>query len=410
MVIENRSVRRSRRPVRRLPVLALRAPGPLPTTRARLPSSPAPVGRRRSANAHPTEIVDLILELREKLTATGLDAGPDTIRWHLEHHHSVAVSRATISRYLTSHGLVVPEPKKKPKSSYIRFAAEMPNETWQSRLHPLPAHPPRRPTQRRHRDPDLARRLLPLRPLGHRPRPGHRPHRAGHLPPNRCRTRDSRLHADRQRDGVHHPALRGQGWPQRTLRDRTTTTQRGPEERATQPPHHPRQGRTVPADDEEVAARPARPAVHDRRPPGPPRRLRRGIQRAPAPPLATAPGDPGHRLHHPPQGAPRPATATTTPTTGSATTASTKPARSPCATTASSTPSASAEPTPEPASSSWPRTSTSASSTPPPASSSASSSSTHPSATKAPADHPARGAETKEGRTHVYWVRPSTMS
>jgi transposase InsO family protein len=42
------------------------------------------------------------------------------------------VSQATISRYLTRHGLVVPEPKKKPKSSYIRFAAAMPNETWQA--------------------------------------------------------------------------------------------------------------------------------------------------------------------------------------------------------------------------------------------------------------------------------------
>ena len=80
----------------------------------------------------PTESIDLILELREKLTATGLDAGPDTIKWHLEHHHSTVVSRATISRYLSRHGLVVPEPKKKPKSSYIRFQAAMPNETWQS--------------------------------------------------------------------------------------------------------------------------------------------------------------------------------------------------------------------------------------------------------------------------------------
>jgi transposase len=80
----------------------------------------------------PTETVDLILELRERLTATGLDAGPDTIGWHLEHHHSTVVSRATISRYLSRHGLVVAEPKKKPKSSYIRFQAEQPNETWQS--------------------------------------------------------------------------------------------------------------------------------------------------------------------------------------------------------------------------------------------------------------------------------------
>ena len=28
--------------------------------------------------------------MREKLTATGLDAGPDTIRWHLEHHDESA--------------------------------------------------------------------------------------------------------------------------------------------------------------------------------------------------------------------------------------------------------------------------------------------------------------------------------
>ena len=80
----------------------------------------------------PAEVVDLIVEYREKLTATGLDAGPDTIAWHLEHHHSILVSRATISRYLTKHGLVTPEPKKKPKSAYIRFAAEQPNETWQA--------------------------------------------------------------------------------------------------------------------------------------------------------------------------------------------------------------------------------------------------------------------------------------
>jgi transposase InsO family protein len=39
---------------------------------------------------------------------------------------------ATVSRYLTRHGLVIAEPKKRPKSSYIRFAAEQPGECWQS--------------------------------------------------------------------------------------------------------------------------------------------------------------------------------------------------------------------------------------------------------------------------------------
>ena len=63
------------------------------------------------------------------------------------------------------------------------------------RLHPLPAHPPRRSTRRGLRDPDLARRLLPLRPHGHRAPPGHRPdsadepsakplHRTGFPPPH----------------------------------------------------------------------------------------------------------------------------------------------------------------------------------------------------------------------------------
>jgi transposase InsO family protein len=85
-----------------------------------------------SPTATPIETIALILELRNKLTTTGLDAGPDTIAWHLTHHHHTVVSVATISRYLTQAGLVIPEPKKRPKSSYIRFQAQMPNETWQS--------------------------------------------------------------------------------------------------------------------------------------------------------------------------------------------------------------------------------------------------------------------------------------
>ncbi len=74
----------------------------------------------------------MIIELRDKLSTAGLDAGPDTIAWHLGQHHATTVSVATISRYLTRAGLVTPQPKKRPKSSYIRFQAKMPNETWQS--------------------------------------------------------------------------------------------------------------------------------------------------------------------------------------------------------------------------------------------------------------------------------------
>ncbi|MEO8330208.1 MAG: helix-turn-helix domain-containing protein [Candidatus Nanopelagicales bacterium] len=70
-----------------------------------------------SPTALPGSTVDLILKLRAKLTTAGLDARPDTIAWHLAQHHHTVVSMATISRYLNNAGLVVPEPKKKPKSS-----------------------------------------------------------------------------------------------------------------------------------------------------------------------------------------------------------------------------------------------------------------------------------------------------
>lgn len=85
-----------------------------------------------SPTATPAAVIELIIQLRSDLVTEGHDAGPDTIAWHLTHHHQVSVSAATISRHLTRAGLVTPEPKKKPRSSYIRFEAAMPNETWQS--------------------------------------------------------------------------------------------------------------------------------------------------------------------------------------------------------------------------------------------------------------------------------------
>ncbi|MGA5764841.1 DDE-type integrase/transposase/recombinase [Nonomuraea bangladeshensis] len=51
---------------------------------------------------------------------------------YLRQYHGRTVSRATISRYPTRHGLVAPEPKQRPRSSCIRFQAQMPNETWQA--------------------------------------------------------------------------------------------------------------------------------------------------------------------------------------------------------------------------------------------------------------------------------------
>src|SRR6187431_1179331 len=60
----------------------------------------------------PATTVELIVELRGKLSADGLDAGPHTIAWHLTQHHDRTVSPATIWRHLKAAGLVEPTPTK----------------------------------------------------------------------------------------------------------------------------------------------------------------------------------------------------------------------------------------------------------------------------------------------------------
>ncbi len=54
-----------------------------------------PRSRRPTSNpnATPPEVVDLIVRLRKELADQGLDAGPETIAWHLAHHHDITVSR-----------------------------------------------------------------------------------------------------------------------------------------------------------------------------------------------------------------------------------------------------------------------------------------------------------------------------
>ena len=73
-----------------------------------------------------------MVELRQQLTANGLDAGPVTIVWHLQREGLPTLSTSTIRRILHQAGLVTPQPRKRPRSSYIRFEADQPNEMWQS--------------------------------------------------------------------------------------------------------------------------------------------------------------------------------------------------------------------------------------------------------------------------------------
>jgi len=93
------------------------------------PRSRAPL---TSPQAITDQVRDRIVELRTRLDAEGFDAGPVTIATHLTNEGLAAPSTSTIRRVLHAAALVTPEPRKRPRSSYIRFQADQPNETWQS--------------------------------------------------------------------------------------------------------------------------------------------------------------------------------------------------------------------------------------------------------------------------------------
>jgi transposase InsO family protein len=82
--------------------------------------------------ATPEDVRERVIELRARLTADGLDAGPVTIAWHLQREGYKTPAPATISRILSQAGLITPQPRKRPRSSYTSFAMAQPNEMWQS--------------------------------------------------------------------------------------------------------------------------------------------------------------------------------------------------------------------------------------------------------------------------------------
>lgn len=81
-------------------------------------------------------IEDEIVALRKELTDLGVDAGAHTIHYHLQARYRrrrrAVPSVATIWRVLSRRGFITPQPQKRPKSSWRRFQAELPNECWQA--------------------------------------------------------------------------------------------------------------------------------------------------------------------------------------------------------------------------------------------------------------------------------------
>ncbi len=102
------------------------------------------------------DVEDEIIALRKQLDRDGYEAGAATIAFHLQQRHGASPAVSTIWRILSARGFVTPQPHKRPKSSYIRFAAEQPNERWQLDITHWTL-----PDGSRRRDPQHPRRPLP---------------------------------------------------------------------------------------------------------------------------------------------------------------------------------------------------------------------------------------------------------
>jgi transposase InsO family protein len=78
-------------------------------------------------------VEEVVLRKRKQLLEDGRDHGPQSIQWSLQREaHPRVPSRSTIWRILTRHGLITPQPQKRPKSATKRFCFARPNACWQS--------------------------------------------------------------------------------------------------------------------------------------------------------------------------------------------------------------------------------------------------------------------------------------
>src|ERR1700744_6273534 len=98
------------------------------------PGGLAPRSRRPLHS--PTRIADLfedeIVAVHKELAGQGFDAGAASVQSHLSLRHVEPPSVSTGFRVLKARGFVVMAPKKRPKSSMIRFEADLPNDCWQA--------------------------------------------------------------------------------------------------------------------------------------------------------------------------------------------------------------------------------------------------------------------------------------
>jgi transposase InsO family protein len=87
---------------------------------------------RTNPNATPPAVIERVLALRTELIIDGADAGPHSIAAFLAREMDSPPGVTTIWRILTRAGVITPEPRKRPKRSWLRFEADLPNQCWQS--------------------------------------------------------------------------------------------------------------------------------------------------------------------------------------------------------------------------------------------------------------------------------------
>ena len=94
----------------------------------------SPRSRRPRSCSHQVDpaLRAAIVQLRRELEEAGHDSGAATIAHHLALAFDHVPAVATIWRILSREGLIAPQPKKRPRSSFIRFEADLPNQMWQS--------------------------------------------------------------------------------------------------------------------------------------------------------------------------------------------------------------------------------------------------------------------------------------
>jgi transposase InsO family protein len=86
----------------------------------------------RTPHKVPAPIENRIVELRKHLVDRGFDAGAATIQAYLRRERDQVPSISAVWRVLHRRGFITPQPHKRPRSSWNRFEASLPNECWQS--------------------------------------------------------------------------------------------------------------------------------------------------------------------------------------------------------------------------------------------------------------------------------------